>query len=218
MTSFGQNLALSTVDPTSSPRVSTADQDDGPRPARPHPDRFSSWRSARSSRRDLRLTSSSRIKHNDSTDTNSYVSRPDEKDTQALAISFHQRRKGYKHPDHDSLVRSDDRIDRLMSYCYYRVMNTRHIRTHQSTTPLHKSLKKIELTMRDQRFSGEDLVLVFDFLTRVVEEADSLGMNEVNSLFAFNISSPRTLSSISVLLQATGAQLDWFVGRTPSNI
>lgn len=57
-------------------------------------------------------------------------------------------------------------------------MDTRPIRTHRSKNRLHKTLKNIELTMRDHRFSGEDYVFVFDFLTRVVEEADTFGMNE----------------------------------------
>lgn len=35
-------------------------------------------------------------------------------------------------------------------------------------------VKKIELTMRDDTFSGEYPVLVFDLLTRVVEESDML--------------------------------------------
>lgn len=52
------------------------------------------------------------------------------------------------------------------------------MRTQQSTARLHKNLKNIVLTMRGHKFSGEDIVLVFDFLTPFVEEADTPGMSE----------------------------------------
>lgn len=64
-----------------------------------------------------------------------------------------------------------------MSYHYYSLMNTSTLRTHQSTNRLDNTLKKIELTMRDHKFSSEDNILVFDFLNRVVDEANTLGMN-----------------------------------------
>lgn len=65
-----------------------------------------------------------------------------------------------------------------MSYRYYNLMNAIPIRKHQSTTRPHTTLNKIEPTMRDHKFSSEDPVSVFDFLTRVVKEAYTLGMSE----------------------------------------
>lgn len=65
-----------------------------------------------------------------------------------------------------------------MSYGYYSLLNTRETCTHDSTTCLQKTLKNIELTIRDHKFSGENPILVFDFLTRIVEGADTLGMSE----------------------------------------
>ena len=52
------------------------------------------------------------------------------------------------------------------------------MRTHETTTGIQKTLKNIELTMREQKFSGEDYILVFDFLSRVVKETDMLGVYE----------------------------------------
>ena len=163
--------------PAHIPRISTVDQENGTPSQNARHNHSSSRRTTRSSRRDSRRISY-RIKHDDSTDTDSDHSPSDEENQQAVAISFHQRQKGPKHPGLDSLVPSDERFDRLMSYRYYRLINTEPMRTHQSTTRLHKTLKNIELTMRDHKFSGEDPVLVLDFLTRVVEEADTLGMSE----------------------------------------
>lgn len=67
------------------------------------------------------------------------------KDSQSLTISFHHRRKGPNHPGIDSLVPSNERFDRLRSYPYYHLIDTRPIRTHQYTTNLHKTLKKSSL-------------------------------------------------------------------------
>lgn len=65
-----------------------------------------------------------------------------------------------------------------MSYRYYWLLNTRPMRTQKSTTRLHKTLKNVEFTMRDHKFSAEDPVLVLEFPNRVVEEAGTLGMSE----------------------------------------
>lgn len=43
---------------------------------------------------------------------------------------------------------------------------------------LHRTLKNLEWTIKEHKFSGNDPVLIFDFLGRTVEEADTLGMNE----------------------------------------
>lgn len=73
---------------------------------------------------------------------------------------------------------SDERFDRLLSYRYYKFKNPKPIRTQQSKTRLHKTLKKIKLRMHDHKFIGEEPVSVFDFLPRVVEESNTLGMSE----------------------------------------
>ena len=95
-----------------------------------------------------------------------------------MALNIHQRQKGPKILGLDSLVPSDSRFDRLMSYRYYRLIDTTAARTQDSTTRLHRLLKNIQLTMREHKFDGEDPILIFDFLSRAVEEADTLAMNE----------------------------------------
>ena len=52
------------------------------------------------------------------------------------------------------------------------------MRKKDTTTRLHKTLKNVELTMREQKFSGDGSILIFDFHSRVVKEANVLGMNE----------------------------------------
>ena len=120
----------------------------------------------------------SRVKNDDSIDTDSTYSTDEDERPTTLSIHIHQRQKGPKPKGLDSLVPSDERFDRPMSYRYYRLLDTTSLRTYETTSRLHKNLKNIELTMREQKFSGEDAILVFDFLSRVVEEADVLGMKE----------------------------------------
>ena len=142
-----------------------------------------SRRSAGTDRRSSRRTTH-RIKHDDSTDTDSDHSEDDAESTlgeprnDPMALNIHQRQKGPKMLGLDSLVPSDSRFDRLMSYRYYRLTDTTAARTQDSTTRLHRLLKNIELTMREHKFDGEDPILIFDFLSRAVEEADTLAMNE----------------------------------------
>ena len=162
-------------------RISTVDSDAEAPAQRPQTrssrrtnrSRQSRGSSTRNSRRTM-----SRVKHDDSTDTDSTYSTDEDERAPTFSLNIHQRKKGPKHHGLDSLVPSDERFDRLMSYRYYRLLDTTSLRTHETTSRLHKTLKNIELTMKEHKFSGEDAILVFDFLSRVVEEADVLGMNE----------------------------------------
>ena len=156
--------------------------------------RSTSRRTTRSSRRSTRRTSH-RVKHEDSTETETSDSSDSEESTGDNAeqgeqgqqdqqppsfgeIAFGNRRKGPKHPNLDSLVPSEERFDRLLSYRYYRLHKTNANRSSATMTRLHKTLKNLELTMREYKFSGEDPILIFDFLSRLVEEADTNSMTE----------------------------------------
>ena len=137
-------------------------------------------RTVNSSPRSSRRTSN-RVKHEDSTETDtSDPSDSDDPHTADVAhheheqapdfseISFHNRRKGPKHLHLDSLVPSEERFDRLLSYRYYRLHKTNSNRSNTTMNRVHKILKNLELTMRDYKFSGEDPILIFDFLSRLV--------------------------------------------------
>lgn len=91
---------------------------------------------------------------------------------------FFHRTKGAKQTGLDALVPYEERLHRLMPDRYYRLAATTTNRTSTTTTRLHRTLKKIELTMKDFNFSREDPILIFDFLRRLVQEDDTLDMNE----------------------------------------
>lgn len=101
-----------------------------------------------------------------------------DEDARTPAISFHHRRKGPKQPRLDILVSYDEIFDRLIYNRYENLLNTRPTRKQKWKTRLHKTRKKIELKMNDHKFTCEDHVLVFDFLTRVVREDEMIGMSE----------------------------------------
>lgn len=68
--------------------------------------------------------------------------------------------------------------DRLMSYRYYRLIDEHQQLRQTPPTAVHKYLKELKLVMDSHKFSGKDPILIFDFLTRLMEETDKLLMSE----------------------------------------
>lgn len=115
-------------------------------------------------------------------DANEYAT--SDEDEEPPTIPFFQREKGPKYPGLSSLHPSDPLFDRLMSYRYYRLMRTSRTRSSATTGVIRKQIKNLELILKDHKFSGEDPIMVFDFLTRFVEEADTIGMSEGQAFVA----------------------------------
>lgn len=69
-------------------------------------------------------------------------------------------------------------LDRLMSYRYYLLQRTQGARNRQATGMVRQLMKRMELTMHEYNFVGDDSILVLDFLTCLVEEADILSKKE----------------------------------------
>lgn len=81
-----------------------------------------------------------------------------------------------------SLAPSDERYDLLMSYRYYRLKrrrNTIHCKSNTKLIPLRKNLS--EVFPEKDYFRDNDPILVFDFLTRFVEECDANGLTEAQA-------------------------------------
>lgn len=53
-----------------------------------------------------------------------------------------------------------------------------HCTTSASVAGIHRFPKKVEWKIKDFKFSSEDPVLIFDFLSLLVEEADQFDMEE----------------------------------------
>lgn len=68
--------------------------------------------------------------------------------------------------------------DRLMSHLFYRLTDENQQLREPSPTPVHKFLRELKLVMDAHKFNGKDPILIFDFLTRYVEETDKLEMSE----------------------------------------
>ena len=47
-----------------------------------------------------------------------------------------------------------------------------------TTLEVKKHIKSLDLSLKKHIFSGEESIMVLNFLTRFVEEADTLGMTE----------------------------------------
>lgn len=52
-----------------------------------------------------------------------------------------------------------------MPYHYFCLRLKNQDRAHAETFRLRKTLQNLKLTFMDRKFSGEDLILIFDFLT-----------------------------------------------------
>ena len=89
--------------------------------------------------------------------------------------------KGPSHRGIASLQPSNKRDQLLMSYRYYLLRNMAHTREHARTTQLHKLLKFFVLSFRESKFSGQDQIQIFDFLTKMVEECETVGMIEAQA-------------------------------------
>ncbi len=99
-------------------------------------------------------------------------------------IPFAERLKGPRYPGLSPIKPSDLMFDRVMNYRYYRLKLVRNSRSANHTLELRKHLKSLEITFKNDQFTGEDPVLILSFLQRLVEEADTLGMTEGQAYIA----------------------------------
>ena len=65
-----------------------------------------------------------------------------------------------------------------MNYRYYRLADIRQTRSAFETKILRDQAKTFQSTFDNTKFSGDDPILVFDFLMKFVEEADTLNVSE----------------------------------------
>ncbi len=94
-------------------------------------------------------------------------------------ISFFNRPKGPRHRGLQTQKPFDPAFDRLMNYRYYRLQRTTRRRDASAMLDGNKRVKALTYALgANFKFSGEDPILIFSFLTRLVEEADLNGLNE----------------------------------------
>ena len=63
-------------------------------------------------------------------------------------------------------------------------MRLESTRSSSETFEVKRHLKSLEISLKEHTFSGKDPVTVLNFLTRFVEEADTLEMTEAQALVA----------------------------------
>ncbi len=101
-----------------------------------------------------------------------------------LVIPFALRDKGPRAAHVHTLKTSTPEFERIMNYRYYSLLSRNAGRSSESTIAVHKHIKSLDITMKDYKFDGTDPVMVFDFLTRLTEEADTIGMTESQAFLA----------------------------------
>jgi len=113
----------------------------------------------------------------------------DDEDTSA-SIPFFIRKKGPQHEGLNVIKPADPIYDRLLNYRYYRLSDTRQTRSAMETKLLREQTKSFQTSFDKTKFNGEDPVMVFDFLMKFVEEADTLHVSEAHAFLIL----PKVLS------------------------
>ena len=118
----------------------------------------------------------------------------DDSDDEDMAnIAFFSRPKGPRYLDLMAIRPADPLFDRLMNYRYYRLLRCDHHRDTQTMLDANTRIKSLMISLGDFKFSGQDPILIFDFLTRITEEADINQMTEAQAFVAL----PRFLSGFA---------------------
>lgn len=147
-----------------------------PKPKTNSHSRVTSRRGTRKSRYELDTSSDSDVEDEESNDQSS--------EEEESVIPFFERPKGPRFRNMEVIRPSDELFKRLMNYRYYRLKSPDNSRTSTQTGNVHRLIKSMNLSMSEFKFDGTDPILVFDFLTRMVEEADTLKMTEAQAYLA----------------------------------
>ena len=93
------------------------------------------------------------------------------------------RKKGPRHGDLKPLRATNPLYSELLNYRHYR-LSKRSRRSSKLTAKARHQVKNMGLTMLPHRFTGEDPVLVLDFLCRFIGDAEQLAMSEDQAYIA----------------------------------
>lgn len=99
-----------------------------------------------------------------------------------LILFFSSKNNCPKRPGIYIIIPSEERFDRLISYRYQPLPLNSHGCSRADTLRLLKSLQNIERLFRDRKFLREDSILIFDFLTTLVEKAREISEGKLMAL------------------------------------
>ena len=149
-----------------------------------------SYNQSRDSRR-TRMTTTRSYIHNRRYDVSSDSDSYDEpvmdheqvyaEDDTSSSIPFFLRKKGPQHEGLAVIKPADPIYDRLLNYRYYRLADSRQTRSAMETKFLREQTKSFQTSFDKTKFNGEDPVMIFDFLMKFVEEADTLRVSEAHA-------------------------------------
>ncbi|CAN8065807.1 unnamed protein product [Agarophyton chilense] len=132
--------------------------------------------------------SDSSSSESDSSDSSVEVARRERSSRSKRSTATHgvirARTKGRKHTGLKELKPTNLLFKKLLSYRYYRLEHSSLDRTPCGAGRVKDCIKRMQLSLCNQLFSGEDPRLALDFLARFVAEADILGMNEGQAYIA----------------------------------
>jgi len=97
---------------------------------------------------------------------------------------FGERTKGARYPGLKSLQPTNILYKNVCSYRMYRLTDTTTHRSSRGTGKVRDYIKRMEIRLSQHHFSGKDPIMVLDFLSRFVREAEIQEMSEAQALLA----------------------------------
>ena len=125
------------------------------------------------------------------------------------------REKGPRHEDSDfkEIRPSDPLYRKLLSYRYYRLQKTDSSRTGRQTGKTRDHIRRMEITLKDYMFGGDDPIKVLEFLSKYCEEADTLEMTEAQAYvvlpYLLKGSAKEQFNAVKGTLAGDGGVTNW---------
>ena len=110
--------------------------------------------------------------------------RKKKKSRKTSTLKTHFRKKGEAHRGLRVIRAINPLYERQLDYRYYRLKRQTSKRTGRKTGKVRDQIKRMAYSLEEYRFTGEDPIMVFDFLARFCDEADTLEMSEAQAYVA----------------------------------
>ena len=95
-----------------------------------------------------------------------------------------RKSKGAKYPGLKELSPTNSLYKDALSYRSYRLEDTSQRRTSRETGKVRDYIKRMDIKLKQHHFTGEDPIMVLDFLARFVREANIQEMSEAQAFLA----------------------------------
>lgn len=119
-------------------------------------------------------------------------------------VSIHRRKPGPRFETLREIVPTNPLYKKVMSYRTYRLARRDQDRSSRETGKVRDFIKRMDIKLSAHHFSGEDPIMVLDFLARFTREANIQEMSEAQAFLTL----PSFLSGMARLQFEAGTELE----------